>query len=60
MSINNKRRITVNFSTIEAANEIKQAAKGNDMSPSQWIIHRLDAVEILEALWEATKSVNVS
>ena len=49
MGIDYERRITVNFPSIEEANEIKRQAKANGMSPSQWIIYQLAVVKDFQA-----------
>ena len=59
MSIDYERRITVNFPSIEEADEIKRQAKLVGISPSQWIIDQLTTVKEFEALW-TTKAINVS
>ena len=45
MGIEYEQRITVNFPTVEAAEKVKQAAKAEGMSPSKWIIQRLEALD---------------
>ena len=40
-----EQRITVNFPTVEAAEKVKQQAKAEGMSPSKWIIQRLEALD---------------
>ena len=50
MGIEYEQRITVNFPTVEAAEEVKRQAKLNKMSPSKWILHQLEKLEILQAM----------
>ena len=45
MGIEYKQRITVNFPTVEAAEKVKQQARAEGMSPSKWIIQRLEALD---------------
>ena len=50
MGIEYEQRITVNFPSVEAAEEVKRQAKKNGMSPSKWIILQLEKLEILQAM----------
>ena len=45
-----EQRITVNFPSIEAAEEVKRQAAAAGMSPSKWILHQLGKLEILQAM----------
>ena len=45
MGIEYEQRITVNFPTVEAAEKVKQQAADEGMSPSKWIIQRLEALD---------------
>jgi hypothetical protein len=49
MGIDYDRRITVNFPSVEEADEVKRQAKENGMSPSQWIIYQLAVVKDFQA-----------
>ena len=48
MGIEYEQRITVNFPSIEAAEEVKRQAAAAGMSPSKWIIYQLAVLEILQ------------
>ena len=50
MGIEYEQRITVNFPSIEAAEEVKRQAAAAGMSPSKWILHQLGKLEILQAM----------
>lgn len=56
MSIDYERRITVNFPSIEEANEIKRQSKAAGMSPSQWIIYQLEVVKDFQSKFAINES----
>ena len=60
MTTKYSRRITVNFPSVEDADEVKQQARAAGMSASQWIIYQLETAKELAELWEATKLIHVS